>query len=457
MDYKKGILGFIYKGMMLCYKKLHLWKLPVPGRDRVKTDLNRIYPGQNPQECITDYYVKKMTLSVVILAVGLLFAGAWLLVREDGHITENGWVYRGSGEEGTQKYEITGQVEDGGRYTFQMEVAPRRYTKEEQKILYRQFEEELPGLVLGGNDSLDNISTDLELSETYEGFPFYVEWNSREPEVIGDNGTVHPRREPVSVHLKAEISYEEEVRETELTVTVTGRSETTEEQEKERIGGLLQQAQEEDPESGKFQLPEEVDGKTITWKENTGNTGWMLAVGCVSAAAAVFFFQDRDLHDLVEKKKREERRTYPEILQKLTLYLEAGLTVRAAFCRVAEDYERERADGGRRLEAYEEMLIATREIRMGIPERTAYEGFGKRTGLREYVRLSTFLLQNLKKGSSTLLGQLKEEAQLAEELRMQNARKLSEEATTKLLLPMVLLLVIVMVMIMVPAFSNAGV
>lgn len=48
-------------------------------------------------------------------------------------------------------------------------------------------------------------------------------------------------------------------------------------------------------------------------------------------AAAVFFFQDKDLHDLVEKKKREERRSYPEILQKLTLYLEAGLTVRSAF------------------------------------------------------------------------------------------------------------------------------
>ena len=159
----------------------------------------------------------------------------------------------------------------------------------------------------------------------------------------------------------------------------------------------------------------------------------------------------------MEKKKREERRSYPEILQKLTLYLEAGLTVRSAFCRVAEDYEKERKRGGRCREAYEEMLIATREIHMGVPEGAAYENFGKRTGVREYVRLSTFLTQNLKKGCSTLLQQLKEESVQAEELRIQNARKLSEEATTKLLLPMVMLLVVVMVMIMVPAFSNAGI
>ena len=103
------------------------------------------------------------------------------------------------------------------------------------------------------------------------------------------------------------------------------------------------------------------------------------------------------------------------------------------------------------------VLIATREIHMGVPEGAAYENFGKRTGVREYVRLSTFLTQNLKKGSSTLLQQLKEESVQAEELRIQNARKLSEEATTKLLLPMVMLLVVVMVMIMVPAFSNAGI
>lgn len=93
---------------------------------------------------------------------------------------------------------------------------------------------------------------------------------------------------------------------------------------------------------------------------------------------------------------------------------------------------------------------------MGIPEGAAYENFGKRTGVREYIRLSTFLMQNLKKGSSQLLQQLREEARVAEEMRMQNARKLSEEASTKLLLPMVMLLVIVMVIIMVPAFSNAG-
>lgn len=93
---------------------------------------------------------------------------------------------------------------------------------------------------------------------------------------------------------------------------------------------LLQRAQEEDPESEKIQLPTEIEGRKISWEEDIPETGWKILAGALLLAAAVFFFQDKDLHDLVEKKKREERRSYPEILQKLTLYLEAGLTVRSA-------------------------------------------------------------------------------------------------------------------------------
>lgn len=44
-----------------------------------------------------------------------------------------------------------------------------------------------------------------------------------------------------------------------------------------------------------------------------------------------------------------------------------------------------------------------------------------------------------------LLQQLREEAKEAEEMRMRNARKLCEEASTKLLLPMIMLLLVVMI------------
>ena len=124
---KNGILRIFYKGMMFCYKKLHLWRIPIPGREKVKADLSRMHPGENPQECVTDYYVTKLTLSVVIVIVGAMLAVILHNSGRDSDIQKNQWVYRGSEEEGIQKYTITGRVEDGEKYSFQMEVAPRRY------------------------------------------------------------------------------------------------------------------------------------------------------------------------------------------------------------------------------------------------------------------------------------------------------------------------------------------
>ena len=95
-----------------------------------------------------------------------------------------------------------------------------------------------------------------------------------------------------------------------------------------------------------------------------------------------------------------------------------------------------------------------RELRAGVSEGAAYESFGKRAGLTDYIRLSAMLMQNLKRGNRTLLERLREEADKAGEESLQRSKKLGEEAGTKLLVPMVLLLAVVMVMVMIPAFSN---
>ena len=54
MDRKKGIFGICYQIVLKIYKKLHLWKIPVPGRDRVRADLNQLYPGDNTEERRTE-------------------------------------------------------------------------------------------------------------------------------------------------------------------------------------------------------------------------------------------------------------------------------------------------------------------------------------------------------------------------------------------------------------------
>ncbi|MBO7600429.1 MAG: type II secretion system F family protein, partial [Lachnospiraceae bacterium] len=82
----------------------------------------------------------------------------------------------------------------------------------------------------------------------------------------------------------------------------------------------------------------------------------------------------------------------------------------------------------------------------------AYRELSDRIGIPEITRMTTLLTQNLKKGSTSLVVLLSQEASKAFEGRRQRARIKGEEAQTKLLAPMTLLMIVVLVIIMIPAF-----
>lgn len=69
-----------------------------------------------------------------------------------------------------------------------------------------------------------------------------------------------------------------------------------------------------------------------------------------------------------------------------------------------------------------------------------------------YRTLSALLVQHLQKGSQGIELMLEEEAEKAQEMRKQQARIQGEQASTKLLFPMVLMLLIVFVILLVPAW-----
>ena len=87
-----------------------------------------------------------------------------------------------------------------------------------------------------------------------------------------------------------------------------------------------------------------------------------------------------------------------------------------------------------------------------LEEAEGYENFGRRCDLQIYIRLGALLSQNLRKGTKGLSELLKLESIQAFEERKARAKRLGEEAGTKLLLPMFLMLVVVLIIVIVPAF-----
>ena len=103
---------------------------------------------------------------------------------------------------------------------------------------------------------------------------------------------------------------------------------------------------------------------------------------------------------------------------------------------------------------YEEMNESLVQLKRGMSEQAVYERFGVRCRIREYMKFSSLLIQNLKKGTRELTGLLELEAIDAFEERKNQVKKYGEEAGTRLLVPMVIMLIVVMVIIMFPAIMT---
>ena len=124
MERKKGVVEICYQVVLIIYKKMHLWKIPVPGRDRVKTDLSHLYPGENQEERITEYYVRKLTMSLMIFFVGILLILFVVLGKSEGNSIKNGWMKRADSGSGRKSrgwksiflcaYSTTQKIPSGG-------------------------------------------------------------------------------------------------------------------------------------------------------------------------------------------------------------------------------------------------------------------------------------------------------------------------------------------------------
>ena len=181
--------------------------------------------------------------------------------------------------------------------------------------------------------------------------------------------------------------------------------------------------------------------------------GWIIIpfiMEIVPALGSVFLLIRRGAR--YKKRKKELIYDYSEIVSKLTLLLGAGMTTRMAWHKIVEDYNRKRQSGSIGVRpAYDEMYEADCNMQAGISEAAAYERFGKKCDTREYMKLASLLQTNIKKGTSQLRVLLEHEVNESFEKRKNIAKIKGEEATTKLLFPMLLMLGVVMAIIMIPA------
>lgn len=336
---------------------------------------------------------------------------------------------------------------------IELEIQGKRYSKEELNDLIIEAKDYIDASLLKENKSLNEVRGDIYLTSHVPGTGLSIKWERENNQLINREGKVNngDLKEAVSTWVLASIQYFDLQVEYKIDLLVLPRLYTEEELAYQKLLEEISKSEESSKTQDSLELPSSIGEMDVIWEEKKESlTTTFIAIGIV-AAVLVFWGYDKDLYAKVEERNRQMLLDYPEIIDKITLLLGAGMPLANAWHKIVLDYKGKKTN---KRYAYEEMIITSNELMLGKSEIAAYESFGRRVKLLPYLRFSSLLAQNVRKGSSDLLRTLELEAIESFEERKELAKRIGEEAGTKLLFPMMLMLLIVLIIVIVPAFLS---
>lgn len=424
-------------------------------------NLVQLHPEENAGLLKWKYGVRKIKVSIMILLAGDVIAlFLWICGGKEDNLVDGRYIFRKSKGEGSKEVHLIVKREDGEELESSLIVQEQRYQKEELETMYEEMLEVICKEALGENDSWDNVTKDLYFMDKVKGYPFSLSWESGSLQITGNGKVIHngeEEEESTLFPIKVTIEYHDFIKEHTFYAKI--RPPKKENTFYDSITAVLLKTEEECAANDKVSLPPTIENEKVIWTEKQEDKSIIVFMLALGAAVVVYTLTGREVQKKVQEKNKQMEAEYPAIISKFTLYLGAGMNTKGAWEKIAKEGNKINENRMNKTEkeinpVYREMLLTCREMDSGIAEADAYERFGKRIRRQKFIRLTTLLVQNIKKGNAALLLQLRQEAIVALKEHAAEKKKEGEEMETKLLMPMMLIMGMVMVLIMVPAFLS---
>lgn len=348
-----------------------------------------------------------------------------------------------------REYELTVEGLSEKPEKLTVEVGAKQYTEAEAKELFSSLIEEIPFIICGNNENLSSVREDLELVKSLPEYGVKLTWYPEDAELISYDGEVRNDglKSPISTSLRLIFSDGNTDSTYEIPVTVLPKLRDDKESLIADFQKMLSDENTKQINSGELVLPEEFEGRSLSYKKDADLTPLFIIFLGVVAAVSLAFKERSEASARLKRREEELTIDYSEFVSKLMVFIGAGFGIRGAWEKIVEGYER----SGIKRALYTEMKISLGELERGVPEGKVYTDFGRRCGLRPYIKLCSILEQNRKNGGRNIRALLSAEMAEAFLERKNIAKRLGEEAGTKLLIPLFIMLMIVMAIVILPA------
>ena len=231
-----------------------------------------------------------------------------------------------------------------------IEVSERRYTTEEIQELFGRIIRRMDRLILNENQTPDHVETDLNLITEIPGEPVTVSWELDRYDVMNVKGEIQEKNiaeKGTLVKLNAVLTYTENEKEQaayQCVVCVYPKKLSGEEKIKKTVTENMKKADEKQREQETLILPERLGKNELRYYHPFHNRGMIVLTMSIMIGILLCALQKQNEKKALEDRKKQMLKDYPDIINKLTLYLGAGMTVKRAWRKVTEGYAREKEE-----------------------------------------------------------------------------------------------------------------
>lgn len=173
---------------------------------------------------------------------------------------------------------------------------------------------------------------------------------------------------------------------------------------------------------------------------------WGILAG-IAVGLAMAYANFANLQSMLDKRHLNILIDMPDFTNKILILSGAGLTLRAALIKISHEMANDTP-------LYHELAASVKMMENGATEEAALGRLAMRCNTPQMRRFTSVVLQNVHRGGSDVLMALQDIGQEQWAERKAAAARVSQEADTKLLFPMMLMLASVLLMTIVPAVMS---